>query len=118
MDEPNLGTTHPYTGPGIYVRPLTLDSWLAKDGTINLHKERRVPTYERGDFIKVEFENDVTGIGEWMWVRVQSCDDENRLVFGVLDNAPVSSSTPKLRLGSELAVSFDKIREHRKASEF
>jgi hypothetical protein len=37
-------------------------------------------TYERGDYVKVEFPDEVTGIGEWMWVRVQRCDDENQLV--------------------------------------
>ena len=76
-----------------------------------------MPTYERGDFIKVEFEDEATGVGEWMWVRVQSCDDEKQLVFGVLDNVPVASSS-KLGLGTELAISFDKIREHRRASDF
>jgi hypothetical protein len=50
-----------------------------------------------------------------MWVRVQHCDDENEVVFGVLDNVPVQDK--RLRLGTELAVRFDNIREHRKISE-
>jgi hypothetical protein len=41
--------------------------------------------YERGDYIKVEFPDETTGVGEWMWVRVTSCDDAKRLVFGTLD---------------------------------
>jgi hypothetical protein len=77
-----------------------------------------VPTYEPGDFIKVEFPDEVTGIGEWMWVRVYRCDDEKRLVFGVLDSVPLSDYGKELRLGSELAVSFDNIRGHRKPSDF
>jgi hypothetical protein len=34
-----------------------------------------VPKYEAGDYIKVEFLDETTGVGEWMWVRVHSCDD-------------------------------------------
>lgn len=75
-----------------------------------------MPTYERGDYVKVEFADEATGIGEWMWVRVDGCDDAKRLVFGVLDNVPLNGE--KLRLGSELAISFDQIREHRKSTDF
>lgn len=74
-------------------------------------------TYEQGDFVKVEFPDEATGIGEWMWVRVDRCDYEKRLVFGVLDSAPLNNYENKLTLGSELAVSFDKIREHKKPPE-
>ena len=49
-----------------------------------------MPTYERGDYFKVEFPNEVTGVGEWMWIRVHHCDDENKIVFGTLDNEPVN----------------------------
>ena len=44
----------------------------------------KVPTYERGDYVKVDFPDEATRIGEWMWVRVESCDDDKRLMFGVL----------------------------------
>jgi hypothetical protein len=74
--------------------------------------------YERGDYIKVEFPDKTTGVGEWIWVRVDSCDDANRLVFGKLDNGPLNDYGNQLRLGSELAISFDRIREHRKAVDF
>ena len=77
----------------------------------------KVPTYERGDYVKVEFPDEATGIGEWMWVRVESCDDEKRLLFGVLDNQPLNDYGGKLKLGTQLAVSYDKIRGH-KNSEF
>jgi len=58
--------------------------------------------------------------GEWMWVIVQSRDDKKRIVYGVLDNDPLDEShySGKLKLGSQVVVSYDKVREHRKASEF
>jgi hypothetical protein len=75
-------------------------------------------TYEPGDYIKVEFPDETTGVGEWMWVRVTSCDDSKRLVFGTLDNAPVNDATGKLKRGTELAINYSQVREHRKASSF
>jgi len=45
-----------------------------------------MPTYARGDYVKVEFQDETTVIGEWMWVRVDHCDDEKQLVLGTLDN--------------------------------
>ncbi len=77
-----------------------------------------MPTYERGDYVKVEFPDEATGIGEWMWVRVHHCDEEKQLVFGTLDNEPLDDHNGKLELGSELAVSYSQIREHRKPTEF
>jgi hypothetical protein len=76
-----------------------------------------VSTYERGDLVKVEFQGNVTGIGEWMWVRVHHCDDERKLVFGNLDSEPINEYDTKLRPGSELAVSYAQVREHRKAAD-
>jgi hypothetical protein len=75
-------------------------------------------TYEPGDFVKAEFKDDETGESEWMWVRVESCDDANQIVFGELDSAPVLDHGEKLKLGSRLAVSYNNIRQHKKASEF
>ena len=75
-------------------------------------------TYQHGDYIKVEFPDETTGIGEWMWVRVDRCDEQKQVVFGTLDNEPVNDYEGKVRVGSELVVSYDKIREYRKASEF
>jgi hypothetical protein len=74
-------------------------------------------TYAKGDYVKVEFPDDVTGIGEWMWVKVDHCDDEKRILYGVLDNQPVKDYD-KIGLGSLLAISFDNVREHRNPSEF
>ena len=75
-----------------------------------------MPTYEPGDYIKVEFADEDASIGEWMWVRIRSCDDAKRLVFGTLDNVPLNAG--RLQHGSELAISFDQIREHRKSADF
>ena len=72
--------------------------------------------YEKGDYVKVVFEGEGTNIGETMWVQVDSCDEANSLVFGRLDNEPVS--TKDLKLGQQLAVRFDRIVEHRKPWEF
>jgi hypothetical protein len=74
--------------------------------------------YEAGDYIKVEFSDETTGVGEWMWVRVDECDDDGQIVFGTLDSVPINDQTGKLKLGTELAISFTQIREHRKPSEF
>lgn len=73
-------------------------------------------SYASGDHIKVEFRDDSTGESEWMWVQVESCDDERRLVFGRLDSQPVVQTD--LRLGQSLAISYDVIREHRKPQDF
>jgi hypothetical protein len=77
-----------------------------------------VARYDRGDYVKVEFESDVKGLpSEWMWVRVDRCNEERRLVFGRLDNEPVINAKD-LQVGDELAISYDKVREHRKPSQF
>ena len=77
-----------------------------------------MPAYEPGDYVKVEFKDEGDPTGEWMWVRVESCDEGQRIVFGRLDNVPVMDCGGKLALGSQVAVSYDKIRERRKPSEF
>jgi len=63
---------------------------------------------------KVEFPGEATGIAEWMWVRVNRCDDSKQLAFGTLDNIPVNDASGKLKLGTELAISFSQVREHKK----
>lgn len=104
---------------------LTLDCWLPRghQGTCqpvnpNSYGIRRTPIYERGDYVKVEFPDEATGIGEWMWVRITRCDEEKQVVFGILDNEPVNDYEGKLGLGSELAVRYSQVREHRKPTEF
>ena len=51
-------------------------------------------------------------------MRVHRCDDARQIVFGTLDNVPINDESGKLKLGTELAVSFTQIREHRKSSDF
>ncbi|MFB3921421.1 MAG: DUF2314 domain-containing protein [Terriglobia bacterium] len=74
-------------------------------------------TYAAGDFVKAEFRDDKTGESEWMWVRVERCDDGNRLLFGRLDSQPVVFAD-ELELGQEIAVSFDRVRDHKKPQDF
>lgn len=76
------------------------------------------PDYEPGDHIKVEFEGENGMPGEWMWVIVRSRDDERRIVYGTLDNEPVNAYGGKVRVGSALAISYDKVRDYKKPSEF
>jgi hypothetical protein len=68
--------------------------------------------YNRGDHVKVEFVGR-TGIdNEWMWVEVHESDDERKILFGKLDSEPVVQTA--LKLGQELAVSYDQVRECRR----
>ena len=71
-----------------------------------------VGKYKRGDHVKIEVEEREFGASEWMWMLVEDSDDEQRLVFGELDNEPIANSDVKL--GQRLAVSYDKIRDHRR----
>jgi uncharacterized protein YegJ (DUF2314 family) len=68
--------------------------------------------YKKGDHVKTEVKDESSPIGEWMWMLVEDSDDEKRLVFGRLDNQPIHN--PDMELGQELAVSYDKVREHRR----
>ena len=77
-----------------------------------------MPTYSPGDYVKVEFPDEATGIGEWMWVRVEVCDDQRKLVIGRLDNEPLKDYGGQIDLGSQLIVAYAQIREHRKPTEF
>jgi hypothetical protein len=77
-----------------------------------------MPTYERSNYVKVEFPDESRRIGEWMWVRVNRCDEHKQLVFGILDDEPLNDYQGRVELGSELAVSYSQIREHRKPTEF
>jgi len=104
---------------------LTPDCWLPRGHqgscqpvSSDPHGSSPIPTYERGDYVKIEFPDETTGIGEWMWVRVTRCDEEKQFVFGVLDNEPLNEYEGKVGLGSELAVSYSQVREHRKPTEF
>ena len=87
--------------------------WLPQN-----HQGGCQPAYDRGDYLKVEFPDKTTGIGEWMWMIVDHCDDEKRLVFGTLDSEPLNDYGGKVKLGSQLVVSYAKVRDYRKDSHF
>ena len=74
--------------------------------------------YEQGDYVKVEFPDDSTGVGEWMWVRVEVCDDKRKQIIGGLDNEPLNDYEGKLDVGAQVVVDYANIREHRKPTEF
>lgn len=78
----------------------------------------KVPKYENGDYGKVEFSGEATSVGEWMWVHVYGCDDAKQLVFGALDSVPVNDSTGRLKVGTQLAISFSQVRDHKKSADF
>jgi hypothetical protein len=96
------------------------DEALPRTGKSDIDCSSRaiVAKYRQGDYVKVEFPDETTGVSEWMWVRVDSCDDEKKLVFGRLDNEPLNDCGGKVALGSQLAVSYSQVREHRKPGEF
>jgi hypothetical protein len=81
--------------------------WLPKE-----HQGQCQPCYEAGDHIKVEFEGEDGMPGEWMWVIVQSRDDQKRLVFGTLDSEPMNDYCGKAKPGSNLVISYSRVREH------
>lgn len=68
--------------------------------------------YQQGDHVKIEVINEGSGESEWMWLLVRESDDEQELVFGTLDSQPVVIAD--MRVGQELAVSYDKVCDHRR----
>ena len=68
--------------------------------------------YSKGDHVKIEVVNESSGESEWMWLLVERSDDRDRCVFGKLDSEPIVITD--MRLGQELAVSYDNVREHRR----
>jgi hypothetical protein len=73
--------------------------------------------FEQGDYVKFEIKDDKSGEAEWMWLRLDYCDEPKQVVFGWLDSQPVVF-TSDLKLGQHVAVSYDNIREHKKSHEF
>ncbi|HTB12118.1 MAG TPA: hypothetical protein VK752_11125 [Bryobacteraceae bacterium] len=72
--------------------------------------------YKRGDFVKIEIRDEGSGPSEWLWLRVDHSDDDQLLVFGKLDNEPIVHI--EMRLGMELAVSYENVREHMTTKSF
>src|SRR6266481_177747 len=88
------------------------DIRLPKSGTGD-----RTVKFEPADDVKFEIKDEGTGEAEWMWLRGDYCDELNKMVFGWLDSQPIVF-TPDMKVGQHLAVSYDNIREHRKATDF
>jgi hypothetical protein len=66
--------------------------------------------------VKFEAKHETTGESEWVWLFVNDSDDERCLVFGKLDSEPIVNVD--MRLGMELAVSYDNVRDPRTAASF
>jgi uncharacterized protein YegJ (DUF2314 family) len=71
-----------------------------------------VATFNPGDHVKVEFAGKSADENEWMWVKVCSSDDEHRILYGKLDSQPIIHT--ELRVGQDIAVAYDNIRDHRR----
>ena len=68
--------------------------------------------YQTGDHVKFEVTDEASGESEWMWLLVKDSDDEQEIVFGKLDSQPLVATD--MRIGQELAVSYEKVRDHRR----
>jgi uncharacterized protein YegJ (DUF2314 family) len=75
-------------------------------------KNEMMGKYKQGDHVKFEVTGSASADSEWMWLRVDDSDDDEEVVFGRLDSQPVVNTD--MRLGQELAVSYKKIRDHRR----
>jgi hypothetical protein len=73
---------------------------------------RQMGKYRTGDHIKFEISGERPGGSEWMWLLVDHCDDEQEIVFGKLDSEPIVATD--LTVGQELAISYEKVRDHRR----
>jgi len=47
-----------------------------------------------------------------MWLLVERSDDEQEIVFGTLDSQPIVVTD--MKLGQEVALSYDRMRDHRR----
>ena len=65
---------------------------------------------------QAEFKDGMTDERARMWVVVDSCDDEEGIVFGKRDDERLLGTG--LHVGVELAASYEKVVEHREAAEF
>lgn len=69
--------------------------------------------YKNGDHVKVEVGGaSPSDLPEWIWMLVDSSDDDRQLVFGRLDNQSIAGLG--LKRGQELVVRYDKVVDHRR----
>jgi uncharacterized protein YegJ (DUF2314 family) len=68
--------------------------------------------YQKGDHVKFEVSDEESSESEWLWLLVEDSDDREEIVLGKLDSEPIVAAD--MRLGQELAVSYEKIRDHRR----
>jgi hypothetical protein len=75
-------------------------------------EEQFMGRYLRGDHVKIEVADELSGDSEWVWLLVDHSDDGQELVFGQLDSEPVVAT--EMRKGQSLAVSYERVRDHRR----
>lgn len=68
-------------------------------------------TYKAGDMVKAESPTTGLATASGCGVKVDHCDEEKQVLFGRLDNQPISAFRDKLQLGQEVAVAFSLVRE-------
>lgn len=68
--------------------------------------------YAKGDHVKIEVTDELSGDSEWMWLLVDHSDDEQQLVFGQLDSEPIVATD--IRERQFLAVSYERVRDHKR----
>jgi hypothetical protein len=81
-----------------------------------MHMEWIMGRYQPNDYVKAEIVDEAGKQSEWLRVPVDDCDERRQVIFGSVGNVPVVNTD--LGLGQQLAVSYNKIRDHRKASDF
>lgn len=74
--------------------------------------EHSMGRYQKGDHVKIEVTDELSGDCEWFWLLVDRSDDEQQLVFGELDAEPVVVMA--MRRGQSLAVSYERVRGHKR----
>lgn len=79
---------------------------------VMIYKKCSAETYNPGDHVKAEFAGASSSESEWMCVEVSSSDNEHRILFGKLDSQSIVHT--EVRAGQQLAVRYDKIRDHRR----
>ena len=70
----------------------------------SMERMATMPRYKNADQVKVRFTDSETGDSEWMWLKVDYCDETKGIVFGWLDSQLVVLNE-KIRLDRRLAVS-------------
>jgi hypothetical protein len=70
-----------------------------------------VPEYSHGEYVRIEVFGVPRPISVWM--RVEYCDEKNRVVYGTVDDERSQRFGRTLRSGAKLAATYLQVRERR-----